>query len=61
VIGTNQEMAPSEVRPPVAHSLHQPNQLAFICSELQMTSGEWTAEVGEGSSALVEDGAKPRT
>lgn len=61
VVRPGHEVPPPEIRPPVAYRLHEPNQLAFIHGELEVPSSEGSAEEGEGSRALVEDDAKPRT
>ena len=60
VVSANQEGAPPQIRAPVAHSLHQADELAFVGGELEVASCKWPAEVGEESRALVEDGSEPR-
>jgi hypothetical protein len=45
----------------MAHGLHQADELLLIRRKLEVTGGEGPAEVGEGTIALVKDGAEPRT
>ena len=53
VVRAYEEVAPPQVRPPMPHSLHQPNKLALISSKLEVASGERMAEEGEGPGALM--------
>jgi len=43
------ERTPPKVWPPVSNRLDQAYQLALICSQLQMTGGKRSAEVGQGA------------
>jgi hypothetical protein len=52
MVSTNIKMTPPQVRAPMAHCLHQPNQLALICRQLEVASGSY-AEESERLGALV--------
>ena len=58
MISTDDEAAPPQVRPPVAHRLDKPDELAFIGGELSVTRRDGLAEEGEGPGALVKNGAE---
>ena len=47
------EGATPKIGPPMAHCLHQPNQLALICRQLEVASDERPAEESERLGALV--------
>ncbi|KAJ1276155.1 hypothetical protein BS78_05G192500 [Paspalum vaginatum] len=59
VVGADDEGAPPEIGAPVAHSLHQADQLALVRRQLEVAASKRPAEEGEGSRALVENGAEP--
>ena len=48
-----------KVGTPMAHGLHQTNELLLVRRELEMACGEGSAEIGERAVALVKDGAEP--
>jgi hypothetical protein len=58
VVGAYNEATTPKVRPPMADSLHQPNEFALIWGHLQMTDHEWLAKEGERLDALVKDFVK---
>ena len=45
----------------MSNCLHQTNELPLVGRQLEVASGEGSAEEGEGSSVLVQDSTKPRT
>ena len=59
MVSANKEVAAPQIRAPVAHSLHQTDELLLISRELEMARGERPAEECERASTLVENGAKP--
>jgi hypothetical protein len=61
VVRANPERATPEVGPPMAHGLHQADELLLVHRKLEVTGGKGPAEVGEGTVALVKDGAEPCT
>jgi len=61
MISTDQKVTPPQIRSPMMNGLHQPDEFALISRKLEMADSERPAAVGEGSSALVKDGTKPRT
>jgi hypothetical protein len=61
VVGADDEAAPPQVRPPVPDRLHQPDQLALVGRQLDVTRDEGPAEERQGARPLVEDGAETRT
>lgn len=44
----------------MSNDLDDPDQLPFVCGELEMVGREWPAEECEGTGTLVEDRAEPR-
>lgn len=55
----NDELAALEVRVSVANGLHQPDQLALISSELEVSRREGMAKEGNGALPLVKHRPKP--
>ena len=53
VVSADQEVAPPQVRAPMADSLHQSNKLPFVCRKLEVARGERSAEESEGPGTLV--------
>jgi hypothetical protein len=60
VIRSNDEMTPPQVRPPMPHCLHQPNEFPFIRGEFEVACGERATEESEGAVTLVQHRPKPR-
>src|SRR4051812_12952613 len=58
MVRANPKRPPPKERPPVAHSLHQADELLLICGELELMRGEGSAEVGERTVALVQHSAE---
>ena len=59
VVRANLERAPPKIGTPMAHGLYQANELLLVRRELEVTSGEGPAEVGERPLTLVKHGAEP--
>jgi len=55
MVNANPEVASPQVRPPMPHGLHQPDELSLIRGKLEMASHEWPTEVGDQVSTLVQD------
>ena len=60
VVCPDGEVSAAEVGTPVANRLDEPNQLGFVCGELEMSSRERTTEEGTGAIALMQDRAEAR-
>lgn len=60
VVYADGEVAPLEVRPPVAHGQDEPDQLVFVGSEFVMTCRERVTEEHEGVVPLVKHRPEPR-
>jgi len=60
VVGADEEVVSPKIGPPVAHCLNQADQLPLVGCQLEVASGEGSAEEGEGSDVLMKDRAKPR-
>ena len=61
VIRANAECPPPHIWPPVAHSLHQADELPLVCRQLVMASGKGTAEESQRPLSLMQDGAETDT
>ena len=57
MVGAHNEGMTLEVGAPMAD---EPDELALVRGDLEMTSGEWLAEEGKRTSALMKDGAEAR-
>jgi len=60
VVGADEEVVSPKIGPPVAHCMNQADQLPLVGCQLEVASGEGSAEEGEGSDVLMKDRAKPR-
>src|SRR4051812_20940581 len=49
-----------QVRPPMAHGLHQANELPLVCRQLKMARSKRPAEERQGPLALMKHGAEAR-